>query len=169
MYNTFLEVLLTAREKFSEASNLGIDKSFNVPTYSPYLAKNGIGCAIGCLLDPDTAHKVQNTCKTVELYAIKHIFTISDFDGLFNCFNISDSLTINELKILQKTHDFYTESEFNEFIVSLDRLIELVGSELYAKNQRLFELILINNINVIYMHDKPVMEAIKCTTEYERN
>jgi hypothetical protein len=104
-YQNFREVVLAVREKYEGAKQLS--RNGTTCFYSHDI--NGIGCAIGCLVSPEEADKMENEMES--------LFCLADMGYMGNMGRID----ISDLCMLQKWHD--TSGDVDSFRKKLDKYL----------------------------------------------
>jgi hypothetical protein len=100
-------IIDTIIEKFQNVTGLGKDED-NTGTYSHQDSKSGIGCAIGCLLEPEKAEKLQALAEENSKYSIRRLLLYAKTEKGKNFLPLLESiahLDMDLLKEIQVLHD----------------------------------------------------------------
>ncbi len=110
-------------EKFSKVAELGKTED-NTGTYSHQDSKSGIGCAIGCLLEPAQAEELQIESEKTGRYGIVVLYNYAletDNQHILTLLKPIGDISINLLRQFQFLHDdSYTVEQFLERMSKLD-------------------------------------------------
>ncbi|MCB1711739.1 MAG: hypothetical protein KDH96_04445 [Candidatus Riesia sp.] len=98
------ELVNAVIEKYQNVTELAYDKH-DVPTYSHKNSNNGIGCAIGCLIDADRAEEMQNLAESAALYTISELLNYSELsqdlsEYLHTLFGDIDAVDLDKIQFL---------------------------------------------------------------------
>jgi len=125
MYTSLEQIINEITTQYSNVTELGL--LLFGGTYSHKQSRNGIGCAIGCLLSEKVAEQLEQVCAEEEAYGIQELyenggrFTTNDVflrDYVFSQFDFTD-YTIHDLAAIQKIHD--SAASVSEFLDTLNK------------------------------------------------
>lgn len=113
MYMSINELVNAVIERYQNVTELAYDKH-DVPTYSHKNSNNGIGCAIGCLIDADRAEEMQNLAESAELYTISELLRFKGLpkdlsEYLHTLFGDIDTADLDEVQFLHDTSNTVEE------------------------------------------------------------
>jgi hypothetical protein len=106
-------------EKFSKVAELGKTED-NTGTYSHQDSKSGIGCAIGCLLEPAQAEELQALAEENSKYSIRMLLRYAKTENGEKFLPLLESIAHLDMDLLREIQVLHDNSDtVEEFLQKL--------------------------------------------------